>query len=90
MSLSVEDIRQFLADASVSDSLYVRVYSDPYGTSEATFKAAAGGGEIHRRVHRRLPGRQANTSSVALRTRTCRLRRDLQSARTGSLRTLPT
>ena len=42
MSLSIEDIRQFLADASMSNSLYVRVYSDSYGTSEATFTAFGG------------------------------------------------
>lgn len=36
------DIRQFLADASKSDRLYVRVVSDRYGTVEARFTARAG------------------------------------------------
>lgn len=36
------DIRQFLADARVSNSLYVRVSSDTYGVSEATFTTRAG------------------------------------------------
>jgi hypothetical protein len=42
MSLSVMDIGQFLADARLSNNLYVRVYSDTYGTSEATFTAFGG------------------------------------------------
>jgi hypothetical protein len=41
-SLSLSDVRQFLAESQVSDSLYVRVYSDSYGTAEANFKAYGG------------------------------------------------
>jgi hypothetical protein len=36
------DVRQFLADAKQSTSLYVRARSDQYGTAEATFSARAG------------------------------------------------
>lgn len=45
-----DGIRQFLADAQRSDSLRLRLTSDLYGVTEATFKAAAGADMVRRFV----------------------------------------
>jgi hypothetical protein len=47
-------IRQFLSDARGSDRLRLRVTSDLYGATEATFKAAAGA-DIYRRFTAACP-----------------------------------
>lgn len=49
------DIRQFLADASVSDGLYVRVQSPAFGSAEARFHAR-GGGALAARFAQYCPG----------------------------------
>lgn len=47
-SAAIADVRQFLKDAAISHGLYVRVTSDAFGVSEATFKAGAGADMVAR------------------------------------------